>query len=208
MCACLSVSVCVCVCVCECVWCLGLAVQYSFSQHAAAMVTQGYEAPRKQTETFWARSLLITWLSLSLTHTHTHTHTQTHTHTYTPAINIHVPLKVNQLSIPKLLSHIATQLSCVCQFECVCVCVCERESVCECVCEKERERARKSVIFKSSVWTTERGVEIQQEEKRESVCVRQRKCVSVCVCVCVCVCQSKHPLTSEAGTPPRPISNE
>ena len=44
--------VCECVSVCECVCCLGLAVQYSFSQHAAAMVTQGYEAPRKQTETF------------------------------------------------------------------------------------------------------------------------------------------------------------
>ena len=52
LCVCECVCVCVCVCVCECVCCLGLAVQYSFSQHAAAMVTQGYEVPRKQTETF------------------------------------------------------------------------------------------------------------------------------------------------------------
>ena len=76
------VSVCMCDCVIVCAWRLRLAIQYSFSQHTATMVTQGYEVPWKQTERCLS-TLTADHLAVALPHTDTHTQTHTHTHTHT-----------------------------------------------------------------------------------------------------------------------------
>lgn len=63
-----------------CVWCLRLAVQYSFSHHTAAMVTRGNETPQKQTVTFeHAHCGPPGCFSLSHINTDSNTHTGTFT---------------------------------------------------------------------------------------------------------------------------------